>query len=133
MHYPIRTSKHIFVWYIGAVYSLEDEPVALAGDLSFVHNDAGTAGGAMSIGDPSELSVVGALFRSNSANLGGAVSVTAVQEEQRTFMSCRFEDNTAIADGGAMQFIAGGGVDFVSSSTFRNNFAGEIVESYQEA
>lgn len=82
----------------------------------------------MSIGDPSELSVVAAIFKLNTANVGGAVSVTAVQEEQRTFHSCLFEDNSAAADGGAMHFFAGGGVDIVSSSTFRSNLAGELVE-----
>lgn len=110
------------------MYSLEDNPVALDGNLSFVNNSAGAGGGALSLGDPGELTLVGAKFTRNKANVGGAVSVTAVQNREREYIACSFEHNKATADGGAIYFVTGGGSDNISSSVFRGNYAGEITE-----
>lgn len=114
--------------FAGAVYSLEDDIVALEGNMSFVDNFSGIGGGAMSLGDPGELTIVGVNFTRNKANVGGAVSVTAVQNREREYIACRFENNKATADGGAIYFVTGGGSDNVTSSVFRGNFAGEITE-----
>ena len=82
----------------------------------------------MSIGDPGEISVVGAKFSRNKANVGGAVSVNAAREIDREFKECTFEYNTAAADGGAMHFFSTGGSDIANSSLFRGNYAGEIAQ-----
>ena len=101
--------------------------MVLRGDLSFVNNSASTRGGALSVGDPGELTMVGARFESNTANVGAAVSVTAVQNQERVYEACRFEHNNATADGGAIHFSTVGGYDAVTSSVFRGNYAGEIA------
>lgn len=127
-------APHVNCWamhpfYVaGAVYSLEDDSVRLEGSLLFTQNSAGPGGGALSIGDPGDLSIVGANFTQNTANVGGAVSVNAVKESDRRFKECRFENNTATVDGGGMHFFTSGGSDNVDSSRFHGNHAGDDVE-----
>ncbi|MEP4803500.1 MAG: hypothetical protein ABJZ69_03765 [Hyphomicrobiales bacterium] len=82
----------------------------------------------MAIGDPDELSILGANFTRNTANVGGAVSVNAVKESDREFKECLFELNIAIADGGGMYFFTSGGTDNVNSSRFNGNHAGDVAE-----
>lgn len=63
-------------------------------------------------------------FGYNEASLGGALYVLAVDNKQTFFSECVLEGNTA-ADGGAVYFYTGPGVDIFNASVFRNNFACE--------
>ena len=114
--------------FAGAVFSVEDDPVRLEGQLSFLRNRAGPGGGGVSIGDPGEMSMTGATFSRNKANVGGAVSLNAAKPNDREIKECIFEYNTAAADGGAMHFFSTGGSDIANSSLFRGNYAGEIAQ-----
>lgn len=124
VHY---SAIHPFV-VAGAMFSLEDDPLRLEGSLLFVQNSAVPGGGALSIGDPGKLSIVGANFTRNTANVGGAVSVNAVKAFEREIKECLFEHNTATADGGGLHFFTSGGSENVVSSRFHGNYAGDIAE-----
>ena len=115
--------------FAGAVYTLGDDPVDLQENPSSAENCAGAGGGAISIGDPGEVTVRGAYFTRCKSNVGGAVSVTAVQNREREYESCVFNYNDATADGGAIYFVTAGGSDNVSSSVFRGTYSGEITET----
>lgn len=91
---------------------------------TFEKNVATETGGATSIEDSDSFDIVGADFRQNAATLGGAVFVTAFEDRPRTFGGCWFQHNEA-ADGGALYFATGRGVDRVHDSIFRGNYASE--------
>ena len=65
------------------------------------------------------------MFMSNKASLGGAVYIAAVDDKETKFSKCSFKSNEA-ADGGAVYMNTGPGVDIITASVFRDNFAGEL-------
>ena len=101
------------------------------GNITFLENEAKVAGGGVSISANGEGPILtNAGFVSNSAKVGGGVFITGSGtlldprsgELSATFNGCRFLDNKATANGGAIQ-SATGAASF-SKTTFKGNEAG---------
>ena len=98
-------------------------------EVSFVNNTAALSGGAVFLSG-TELGPVfpGVLFKSNSAQVGGAVSSLASGNSEShsrgptTFERCHFIGNVAEAMGGAIKSAAG--QDLISEGVFEGNRAG---------
>lgn len=90
----------------------------------FTGNDAKASGGAIYISEPDEANIANTVFSSNAAKFGGAIALEGVSHSRRVYENCSFFDNMA-TDGGAVYFYGGAGLEHVSGSVFRNNYASE--------
>lgn len=97
--------------------------ISVTGTAWFTRNNAIAAGGAISLTAPVEVKISNVIFAANTAKNGGAISVdSTTHNDRRVYENCMFEDNMA-TDGGAVYLFGGAGLDYVTSSIFRNNFA----------
>lgn len=110
------------IWVGGA--DLEVTDVVLMG------NHAGATGGAIAIeGAPSTAThqITNAIFTSNTATNGGAVSYAAAAGAQTTFTGCSFSANSATgANGGGAMWLNASGTQptvTIADATFLGNFA----------
>lgn len=81
----------------------------------------------MSISQPTEVTLYGVLFVSNTADIGGAIALTSTGEEPTQFEACTFDSNSAV-DGGALYMSTNEGMDVVRNCTFYGNHAGKSIE-----
>lgn len=88
--------------------------------MVFSGNEAGNAGGAIFVADASSSMEIasGAVFKSNSAKLGGAIYNKG---NLGTLDGVTFEDNTAETNGGAILNSNGGTIASITNSIFKNN------------
>ena len=88
--------------------------------MVFSGNEAGNAGGAIFVADASSSMEIasGAVFKSNSAKLGGAIYNKG---NLGTLDGVTFEDNTAETNGGAILNSNGGKIASITNSIFKNN------------
>ena len=105
----------------GGVYTTEGN-LTFKDNIRFTRNVAEFDGGAIAMIAPDEVNMTGSTFTSNTARLGGAVSLTSLIHNQRTFQNCMFVNNSA-TDGGAMYLYGDAGVDVVAESLFHDNYA----------
>lgn len=80
----------------------------------------------MTISKPTDVRVEGVSFVSNSAEIGGAVALTAAGEQSTRLEDCAFESNTA-SDGGAVYMSTNEGQEVVYNCSFHGNHAGEMI------
>lgn len=90
--------------------------------ITFIDNVASKAGGAMYILGTDHFQVNYTTFRSNKADLGGAIYIASTDGKPTEFSQCMFEGNAA-SDGGALYLYTGAGVDTITASIFRDNSA----------
>ncbi|CAM9433543.1 unnamed protein product, partial [Ectocarpus sp. 13 AM-2016] len=76
----------------------------------------------MSISQPTEVTLYGVLFVSNTADIGGAIALTSTGEEPTQFEACTFDYNSAV-DGGALYMSTNEGMEVVRNCTFYGNQA----------
>lgn len=120
----------MFPRYAGAIYATLCPSFALLGNMSIFGNYAKFYGGAISLTDPSEIYLIGITFQSNRGTSGGAVYLASDVETTGGFGGCRFVDNNATTNGGAL-FLSTNATSepemarFVEDSVFFNNAAGE--------
>lgn len=100
-----------------------------SGSLLFVGNTAVNAGGAMFTTGLDSFHVSNTTFYRNKAKLGGAVYIALASEKASNFSNCMFDGNEG-GDGGAVYLYTGGGVDIITSSVFRHNFAGTFFRYF---
>lgn len=132
-HDEVATWKSItlsrFSCFSGAVHASASTKTEVVGMISFVENTAILDGGAISLEDPTEVEIIGALFVSNEAAFGGAVSVRSAVRTTGWFERCRFDSSNA-SNGGAL-YLSTGGTNatessiIVQDSAFLHNVAGE--------
>lgn len=109
----------------GGIFSEDDVVVTINGSATFSKNVAGSlGGGAGAILRPNGFSIVGALFNSNRATIGGALWVTSNTKQSNTFSGLTFQGNVALGDGGGLYTNAGAGQDRLHNSSFFQNRAG---------
>lgn len=86
--------------------------------MVFSGNEAGNAGGAIFVADASSSMEIasGAVFKSNSAKLGGAIYNKG---NLGTLDGVTFEDNTAETNGGAILNSNGGTIASITNSIFK--------------
>lgn len=97
--------------------------------MAFVNNTA-VGGGAMHFAGHYSVQVSNAGFRWNKASYGGAVFIAGLGGQTTELSTCTFDGNEA-SDGGAVYFYTGTGVDIVTASVFRGNFASEWLTHLQ--
>lgn len=104
----------------GAIFNDANTNAELSGTVVFSGNEAGNAGGAIFVADASSSMEIasGAVFKSNSAKLGGAIYNKG---NLGTLDGVTFEDNTAETNGGAILNSNGGTIASISNSIFKNN------------
>lgn len=101
---------------------LEGANISISGGTLFTDNIAEADGGGISMTGPIMVNVSEAKFASNTAELGGAISLGSPDGNSRTYDKCSFNDNKG-SDGGALYLFGGSGVDAVTDSVFRDNHA----------
>lgn len=104
----------------GAIFNDANTNAELSGTVVFSGNEAGNAGGAIFVADASSSMEIasGAVFKSNSAKLGGAIYNKG---NLGTLDGVTFEDNTAETNGGAILNSNGGKIASITNSIFKNN------------
>lgn len=104
----------------GAIFNDANTNAELSGTVVFSGNKAGNAGGAIFVADASSSMEIasGAVFKSNSAKLGGAIYNKG---NLGTLDGVTFEDNTAETNGGAILNSNGGTIASITNSIFKNN------------
>lgn len=104
----------------GAIFNDANTNAELSGTVVFSGNEAGNAGGAIFVADASSSMEIasGAVFKSNSAKLGGAIYNKG---NLGTLDGVTFEDNTAETNGGAILNSNGGTIASITNSIFKNN------------
>ena len=104
----------------GAIFNDANTNAELSGTVVFSGNEAGNAGGAIFVADASSSMEIasGAVFKSNSAKLGGAIYNKG---NLGTLDGVTFEDNTAETNGGAILNSNGGIIASITNSIFKNN------------
>ena len=104
----------------GAIFNDANTNTELSGTVVFSGNEAGNAGGAIFVADASSSMEIasGAVFKSNSAKLGGAIYNKG---NLGTLDGVTFEDNTAKTNGGAILNSNGGKIASITNSIFKNN------------
>lgn len=104
----------------GAIFNDANTNAELSGTVVFSGNEAGNAGGAIFVaGASSSMEIAsGAVFKSNSAKLGGAIYNKG---NLGTLDGVTFEDNTAETNGGAILNSNGGTIASITNSIFKNN------------
>lgn len=104
----------------GAIFNDANTNAELSGTVVFSGNEAGNAGGAIFVaGASSSMEIAsGAVFKSNSAKLGGAIYNKG---NLGTLDGVTFEDNTAETNGGAILNSNGGKIASITNSIFKNN------------
>lgn len=104
----------------GAIFNDANTNAELSGTVVFSGNEAGNAGGAIFVADASSSMEIasGAVFKSNSAKLGGAIYNKG---NLCTLDGVTFEDNTAETNGGAILNSNGGKIASITNSIFKNN------------
>lgn len=104
----------------GAIFNDANTNTELSGTVVFSGNEAGNAGGAIFVADASSSMEIasGAVFKSNSAKLGGAIYNKG---NLGALDGVTFEDNTAETNGGAILNSNGGKIASITNSIFKNN------------
>ena len=104
----------------GAIFNDANTNAELSGTVVFSGNEAGNAGGAIFVADASSSMEIasGAVFKSNSAKLGGAIYNKG---NLGTLDGVTFEYNTAETNGGAILNSNGGKIASITNSIFKNN------------
>lgn len=104
----------------GAIFNDANTNAELSGTVVFSGNKAGNSGGAIFVADASSSMEIasGAVFKSNSAKLGGAIYNKG---NLGTLDGVTFEDNTAETNGGAILNSNGGKIASITNSIFKNN------------
>lgn len=104
----------------GAIFNDANTNAELSGTVVFSGNEAGNAGGAIFVADASSSMEIasGAVFKSNSAKLGGAVYNKGNLGDLN---GVTFANNTAETNGGAILNSNGGKIASISNSIFKNN------------
>ena len=104
----------------GAIFNDANTNAELSGTVVFSGNEAGNAGGAIFVaGASSSMEIAsGAVFKRNSAKLGGAIYNKG---NLGTLDGVTFEDNTAKTNGGAILNSNGGKIASITNSIFKNN------------
>lgn len=104
----------------GAIFNDANTNAELSGTVVFSGNEAGNAGGAIFVADASSSMEIasGAVFKSNSAKLGGAIYNKG---NLGTLDGVTFEDNTAETNGGAILNSNDGKIASITNSIFKNN------------
>lgn len=96
--------------------------MVIRGNSLFTANSAWKRGGAIVIAATLKSVITGATYTSNTAPIGGAITLWAPNPNERVYDNCIFIGNTA-ADGGAMYLYGVSGLDVVTGSVFRDNYA----------
>lgn len=120
-HHSAGACLHTVSCTAGGVYAANGN-LTFKGNTRFARNVAEFDGGAIAMVAPDQVNMSGSTFVSNEARLGGALSLTSLIHKQRIYHNCTFVNNTAI-DGGAMYLYGDAGVDSVTGSLFRDNYA----------
>lgn len=104
----------------GAIFNDANTNAELSGTVVFSGNEAGNAGGAIFVADASSSMEIasGAVFKSNSAKLGGAIYNKGNLGDLN---GVTFVNNTAETNGGAILNSNGGKILSISNSIFKNN------------
>lgn len=104
----------------GAIFNDANTNAELSRTVVFSGNEAENAGGAIFVADASSSMEIasGAVFKSNSAKLGGAIYNKG---NLGTLDGVTFEDNTAETNGGAILNSNGGKIASITNSIFKNN------------
>ena len=104
----------------GAIFNDANTNAELSGTVVFSGNEAENAGGAIFVADASSSMEIasGAVFKSNSAKLGGAIYNKGNLGDLN---GVTFVNNTAETNGGAILNSNGGKILSISNSIFKNN------------
>ncbi|MDP6541214.1 MAG: hypothetical protein QGF07_00380, partial [Phycisphaerales bacterium] len=111
-------SNNAAVQFGGAVYLIGSGTSAQITDCLFENNES-SVGGAIYVSSGTSCSVELVEFNLNTAGVGGAASITG---NGSSFMSCCFQNNTALSVGGAMDNGQGAGT-MLTQCLFANNTA----------